>query len=481
MRSGDAHEIRLPRIAVTTAALMTLLAGSVAVRPAAAAAESAESIYTRALARERELRDGEQRRDAAANAAHRAARTSRWCGAIRRAATADNALWQAGNLALLAYERFARAGGQADGHSPVHAAQGRIPVQLAGARAPTAARRGRGRSCRAASRRRRCRRSRRAAAAPVPAQRRRRADRIRHDRFGAAGRHATRFASGRGSGRRPAVTIRDIKRTALPDGIRVTIEMDRESIFRAERLDNPRRVFFDLKGRADGSGAPGRDARSSRTTSSARSGWGVIPGTRRASSWTWSRRRATASSRSTIRSASSSTSSVCGGRHPLPRAGGRADDRDSAAASQRSTAPSRRRSPRSNEPRPPAVARSTVPVGCRRRRRPPRTPTGSSRCRASSGSGVSRIVLDAGHGGHDPGARANGVNESELVLDVALRLRKLLEKQPGIEVVMTREATSSFRSKSGRRSPTARARICSCRFTPTPAGTPRRAASRPTS
>jgi N-acetylmuramoyl-L-alanine amidase len=53
------------------------------------------------------------------------------------------------------------------------------------------------------------------------------------------------------------------------------------------------------------------------------------------------------------------------------------------------------------------------------------------------GLGVSRIVIDAGHGGHDPGASAFGVAEAELVLDVALRLEKLLQKQ-GIEVVLTR-------------------------------------------
>ena len=55
------------------------------------------------------------------------------------------------------------------------------------------------------------------------------------------------------------------------------------------------------------------------------------------------------------------------------------------------------------------------------------------------GLGVSRVVIDAGHGGHDPGARGNGVNEAELTLDVALRLKKLLEKQPGVDVVMTRD------------------------------------------
>jgi N-acetylmuramoyl-L-alanine amidase len=59
------------------------------------------------------------------------------------------------------------------------------------------------------------------------------------------------------------------------------------------------------------------------------------------------------------------------------------------------------------------------------------------------GLGISRIVIDAGHGGHDPGANANGLTESELTLDIALRLQKLLAKQPGVDVVMTR-ATDVF-------------------------------------
>jgi N-acetylmuramoyl-L-alanine amidase len=55
------------------------------------------------------------------------------------------------------------------------------------------------------------------------------------------------------------------------------------------------------------------------------------------------------------------------------------------------------------------------------------------------GLGVARVVIDAGHGGHDPGAQSNGVSESELVLDVAMRLSRLLQKQAGIDVVMTRD------------------------------------------
>jgi N-acetylmuramoyl-L-alanine amidase len=55
------------------------------------------------------------------------------------------------------------------------------------------------------------------------------------------------------------------------------------------------------------------------------------------------------------------------------------------------------------------------------------------------GLGVSRIVIDPGHGGHDPGAKGKGITEAELVLDVALRLEKLLEKVDGVEVILTRK------------------------------------------
>jgi len=54
------------------------------------------------------------------------------------------------------------------------------------------------------------------------------------------------------------------------------------------------------------------------------------------------------------------------------------------------------------------------------------------------GLGVSRIVIDAGHGGHDPGAKVSGLTEADLVLDVSERLAKLLRKQ-GVDVVLTRD------------------------------------------
>ena len=55
------------------------------------------------------------------------------------------------------------------------------------------------------------------------------------------------------------------------------------------------------------------------------------------------------------------------------------------------------------------------------------------------GLGISRVVIDAGHGGHDPGAASLGVTEADLVLDLALRLEQRLHStRPELEVVLTR-------------------------------------------
>jgi len=53
---------------------------------------------------------------------------------------------------------------------------------------------------------------------------------------------------------------------------------------------------------------------------------------------------------------------------------------------------------------------------------------------------IGRIVVDAGHGGHDTGTIGpDGLLEKDLTLDVALRLGKLLESRLGAEVVYTRD------------------------------------------
>ena len=51
-----------------------------------------------------------------------------------------------------------------------------------------------------------------------------------------------------------------------------------------------------------------------------------------------------------------------------------------------------------------------------------------------------RIVLDPGHGGHDPGAVGpNNLYEKDVVLDIALKLKKILAHDPNYEVFLTRE------------------------------------------
>jgi len=74
---------------------------------------------------------------------------------------------------------------------------------------------------------------------------------------------------------------------------------------------------------------------------------------------------------------------------------------------------------------------------------PPPQPTRSGQYTMSRvlGLKIGRIVIDAGHGGHDTGTIGpTGLMEKDLCLDIALRLGKLIEERlPGAEVVYTRE------------------------------------------
>ena len=52
---------------------------------------------------------------------------------------------------------------------------------------------------------------------------------------------------------------------------------------------------------------------------------------------------------------------------------------------------------------------------------------------------VNRVIIDAGHGGHDEGTLGpHGVKEKDVVLDTALRLAKLVQEGMGAEVILTR-------------------------------------------
>ena len=71
---------------------------------------------------------------------------------------------------------------------------------------------------------------------------------------------------------------------------------------------------------------------------------------------------------------------------------------------------------------------------------PQPTRDGQSTLTRALGLKIGRIVIDAGHGGHDTGTIGpTGLMEKDLCLDVALRLGKIIQqKLPGAEVVYTR-------------------------------------------
>lgn len=84
---------------------------------------------------------------------------------------------------------------------------------------------------------------------------------------------------------------------------------------------------------------------------------------------------------------------------------------------------------------PPEPARTALPAK-------PAGTGGRSLVRAL-GLKLGRVVLDPGHGGHDTGTIGpSGLLEKDVVLDVALRLGKLIEERMGAEVVYTRRDDS---------------------------------------
>jgi N-acetylmuramoyl-L-alanine amidase len=69
--------------------------------------------------------------------------------------------------------------------------------------------------------------------------------------------------------------------------------------------------------------------------------------------------------------------------------------------------------------------------------------TGSAFGSQAQQGGLSIVVLDPAHGGTDPGARGTGgIRESEIVLELAVEVRRALELQ-GFQVVQTRQGNEN--------------------------------------
>jgi N-acetylmuramoyl-L-alanine amidase len=255
--------------------------------------------------------------------------------------------------------------------------------------------------------------------------------------------------------------LKDVRRAVLPDVVRVTIELDSEVPFHDERIEHPARVFLDLPNtyatpdfvdrtiRFEGDADLVRQIRIGRRLNNTIrvvldvagiSSYSVYP--------LYSPYRlvidcirdgqAVASKRPDPGSAPRPAVAppVLVARAlvpPFSRSLPAVLPSEAAASDEARPLESSPVSPVNVSPVPPGLAPAPV--------RAPSTNLGGGFSMARQlGLSVSRIVIDPGHGGHDPGAMGKGVTEAALVLDVSLRLEALLTKLPGTEVILTRRS-----------------------------------------
>ncbi|MEX2273506.1 MAG: N-acetylmuramoyl-L-alanine amidase [Vicinamibacterales bacterium] len=211
------------------------------------------------------------------------------------------------------------------------------------------------------------------------------------------------------------IRLTDVTRSALPAGERITIVLDTEPQYQEERITGPERLFFDFKN---------TEAADTARPSLERLAGGVVRDVRLGA-------RPEQTTRLVLELEPNTRHSVFALYNPYRLV----IDLERVAPSSAPPAPA--------PSTPPALAAS-VPAAPHPLRdagapaAPSANSNGSFSLARQLGLGVARIVIDPGHGGHDPGAMANKAREAALVLDIALRLEKLLLKQQGIDVVLTR-------------------------------------------
>ena len=260
---------------------------------------------------------------------------------------------------------------------------------------------------------------------------------------------------------REIATIRNIRRAVLPDAIRITIELDREVLFHEERLDDPARVFVDLSStrpapplldrtlRFDGDDDVVRQIRFGRhpnnTTRVVLDAIGVSSYTLYALYSPYRLVIDCVRAISATPVAAGSAAPAVGRQNParqrLPARLLASDwGRRLPSVTPLAGQALREASLADNPPAAGDVSSEATIAPAAPAAPPAKNLAGGFSIARQLGLGVSRIVIDPGHGGHDSGAKGKGLTEAELVLDVALRLETLLQKVPGVEVVLTRRA-----------------------------------------
>jgi len=423
------------------------------------AAPPVRTMYTQALAREQTVRTALAAPGAtAAVLSDVHAVVAAYEALVRQypgSGYSDNALWQAGRLALDAFARFGQAADRDTAvrllkkltvNYPSSTLVKQVPEQLARVNAPgghtgppleTVA-----------------------GASPQPAQ-----------SAGADPRVGPAPAPSK------IATIKDIRRVVLPDAVRITIELDGEVPFHEERIPDPDRVFVDLPGtraapplvdqtiRFNSDADLVRQVRVGRhpnsTTRVVLDAAGVtsysvyplyspyrlvIDCVRAPAAVAVAKSAAPAVSTTPPRPAAPTPLKA----HALikdwirrapamsPRAAALIASANAATPEPPPPALSEVSGQRTEGPKIADIATAAPLPGAATVAPPAKNTSGGLSIARQLGLGVSRIVIDPGHGGHDSGAKGKGVTEAELVLDVSLRLEKLLVKVPGVEVLLTR-------------------------------------------
>jgi N-acetylmuramoyl-L-alanine amidase len=376
---------------------LLLTAVFVAATALPALAQSAPVRYETALAREQQVRASQPPlRTLRSLIAQYEAIVQRY----PQSGYSDNALWQAAGVAWLAFERHGqeidrrtalRLLQQLKAHYPKGTLAGRVPARLAEFSGPSQPRRPASQVARPDDA---PRVDKAVASGPAP-----------------AGTLPSAPAPIPPAEARAAIRITDVMRSALPSGERITIAMDREPQYHEERLSGPDRLFFDFRDTA---------AADSAKPSLERLSGGVVRDVRLGE-------RPERTTRLVLELEPDTRHSVFALYNPNRLV----VDLERAAPASAAPAPAEA----------PVLPKAALPAAPPPKADPPRAdPTrdagppvvplansnGSFSLARQLGLGVARIVIDPGHGGHDPGAIANRAREAEVVLDIALRLEKLL-------------------------------------------------------
>jgi len=442
--------------------LATVIAVWCAAVPAHAAG-SAEKSYDRALGWEKSARAGLSKSNATSGAASEARRVvsayKKVVARYPRSGYCDNALWQAAQLSADLWSQF---GEDADRREAVRLLQALVrsyPSSSLVKKAKSDARR--------LEKETRTARENRTIAVPDPAPVAAK-DLVAEP----AAKPTTRPVRTTPSGAETA-TVRSITRTPLERGERITIELDREVVFEQDRIANPERVFVDLRNAKLGRGVSATEKFDEGIVHQLRVGTpeskttrvvlDIEQGARHSLFALYAPYRLVIDLEGgSVRVPAAVPASTTGVQDQPPAATYVADLEPvlaraaapvsvAGAPTAASVAPPRsavRRdaaAPVKDTRRKQLPARESTPTDVAATTPPPALPSapsanlhGAFSLSRQLGLGIARVVIDPGHGGHDPGAQGKGVTESELVLDVALRLEALLLKQPGVEVVLTR-------------------------------------------